>query len=771
MLKSLAPGLLLLTFFLLVSVSANDNGFSKCNCDEEDSLWSIDTILECQRMGDFLIAIAYFSVPIELLYFISCSNVPFKWVLFELIAFIILCGMTHLLNGWTYGPHSFHLMRAVTVFKFLTALVSTTTAITLISMIPLLFKVKIREFMLKKKTWDLGREVGMIMKQREAGLHVRMLIREIRKSLDRNTIMYTTLVELSKTLGLQNCAVWMPNEIRTEMHLTHELHEGDYSELDICSIPTSDPDVAMIKGCNGVNILSFESPLVTASYGESSEPGPVAAIRMPILRVCNFKGGTPEMIQTCYAILVLVLPSSQPRSWSNQELEIIKVVADQVAVALSHAAVLEESQLMREKLEEQNRALQQEKVSAMMASQARNAFQKVMSDGMKRPMHSILGLVSMLQDGSLSNEQQILVDTMMKASNVLSVLIDDVMEISTKDSGRFGIETKSFGLHSMITEAACLAKCLCIYKGFGFSLEVDKSLPDHVMGDERRIFQVILHMVGNLLDGNSKGGSVLLRVVVDNGSQQRNDQRWAKWRQSKPSDGEITIKLKIGITSGGSEFGASTLGMHLGGRRYTSEGFEQGLSFTVCKNLVQMMQGNIWVVPNNQGFVKNMGLILRFQLRSSIALSISEPGDSCEHHPHSNSLFRGWQVVLVESDDLNRSVTKRMLEKLGCSVLPLSSGYECLSAIGLTASSFQVVLLDLHLPDLDGFEVAAKIRKFRSRNWPLIFAMTSSGDKALWKTCMQTGMNGVIKKPITLQGIANELKRVVVQANKSHGII
>jgi ethylene receptor len=246
MLKALAPGLLLI-FLFLISASANDNEFSRCNCEDEGSLWSIDSILESQRVSDFLIAVAYFSIPIELLYFVSCSNVPFKWVLFEFIAFIVLCGLTHLINGMTYGPHTFQLMLALTVFKILTALVSCATAITLFTLIPLLLKVKVREFMLKKKAWDLGREVGIIMKQKEAGLHVRMLTQEIRKSLDRHTILYTTLVELSKTLGLQNCAVWMPNEIRTQMDLTHELNRGNYLSSDNLSIPITDPDVVRIK--------------------------------------------------------------------------------------------------------------------------------------------------------------------------------------------------------------------------------------------------------------------------------------------------------------------------------------------------------------------------------------------------------------------------------------------------------------------------------------------------------------------------------------------
>lgn len=111
----------------------------------------------------------------------------------------------------------------------------------------------------------------------------------------------------------------------------------------------------------------------------------------------------------------------------------IKVVADQVAVALSHAAVLEESQLMREKLEEQNQVLQQAKRDAMMASRARNSFQKVMNDGMRKPMHTILGLLSLLREGrSLSPEQRTIVDSMARTGNVLSILINDAMDIREK---------------------------------------------------------------------------------------------------------------------------------------------------------------------------------------------------------------------------------------------------------------------------------------------------------------------------------------------------
>ena len=150
---------------------------------------------------------------------------------------------------------------------------------------------------------------------------------------------------------------------------------------------------------------------------------------------------TPELIDTRYAILVLVIPSAND-DWSHNEMERVEVVVDQVIVALSHATVLEE--LMREKLEARNGLLQQAKENAVKASQARNSFQKVMNNGMRRPMHSILGLLSILQDENTSTNQKIIIDTMVRMSTVLLNLINDAMDIPDKDEGRFPVKMMSF---------------------------------------------------------------------------------------------------------------------------------------------------------------------------------------------------------------------------------------------------------------------------------------------------------------------------------------
>ncbi|KAJ0079521.1 hypothetical protein Patl1_23204 [Pistacia atlantica] len=618
-------------------------------------------------------------------------------------------------------------MLFLTIAKFLTALVSCATAITLLTLIPLLLKWKVRELFLKQNVMELGQEVGMMMKQKEASWHVRMLTREIRKSLDKHTILYTTLVELSQTLDLHNCAVWMPSENRTEMNLTHELKARSSNNFHL-SIPINDPDVLKITESKGVCILRPDSALGLASRGGSDDSGAVAAIRMPMLCVSNFKGGTPEFVDTCYTILVLVLPSADSRVWSIEEMEIVEVVADQVAVALSHAAVLEESQLMREKLGEQNRALQQAKENAMMASQARISFQKVMSRGMRRPMYSILGLLSMFHNDNMSFEQKIIVETLVKTSNVLSTLINDVMDISAKDDGRFPIEMRPFRLHSMLKEASCLFRCLSVYKGFGFGLDVQSSLPDQ------------------------------------SGSQDKNEKMLVMRRPSVP-DSYVYIKFELEIKEVNSQSDGSNSTKLLPGWGQNSNEVKEGLSFNMCKKLVKMMQGNLWISSNPQGFAQRMTLVLRFQIQPSFGRSIITHGNSSEQS-NSYPQFKGLRLVLADDDDVNRTVTKRLLEMLGCEVIAVSSGFECLSALTVAENSFRIVVLDLHMPEMDGFEVAMRIRKFRSHMWPLIIALTASAEDNVWERCLQAGMNGLIRKPVLLRGMADELRRVLQQAGE-----
>ena len=192
-----------------------------------------------------------------------------------------------------------------------------------------------------------------------------------------------------------------------------------------------------------------------------------------------------------------------------------------------------------------------------------------------------------MQDDNLKSEQKLIVNSMLRTSTVLSNLINDAMDYSTRDDGRFPLEMKPFGLHAMVKEAACLAKCMCVYRVIGFVVDVDKSLPDNVIGDEKRVFQVILHMVGNAINGNHGGGVLVFRVFAETGSQGRNDQGWTTWRPSS-SGGDVNIRFEIGINNGDPELESSVPSGQLAGTNRMSDKVEERLSFSICKRIIQV---------------------------------------------------------------------------------------------------------------------------------------------------------------------------------------
>ena len=177
-----------------------------------------------------------------------------------------------------------------------------------------------------------------------------------------------------------------------------------------------------------------------------------------------------------------------------------------------------------------------------------------------------------------------------------------------------------------------------------------------------------------------------------------------------------------------------------------------------------MMQGNIWISSNPQGLAQGMTLVLKFQIQPSLGRSVYGIGNSSEQ-PNSNSIFRGLRVLLDDDDNVNRTVTKKLLERLGCQVSAVSSGFECLTALTHSKAAFHIILMHLQMLEMVGFEVAKRIQKFQSRSWPLIIALTASADEHLWKKCLQAGMNGIIRKPVLLQGMADELRRLLKRAN------
>ena len=299
------------------------------SCDCIETQWHDELLVKYQYISDFLIALAYFSIPLELIYFVQKSAFfPYRWVLMQFGAFIVLCGATHFISLWTFSMHSKAVAVVMTVAKIACAIVSCATALMLVHIIPDLLSVKTRELFLKNKAEELDREMGLILTQEETGRYVRMLTHEIRSTLDRHTILKTTLVELGRTLGLEECALWMPSRTGMNLQLTHTLN----SQIQGSTVPLSDSIVNEVFNNARAMRIPYTCPLarfrpLVGRY----VPPEVVAVRVPLLHLSNFQiNDWPDLSAKSYAIMVLILPTDGARKWRDYELELVDVVADQV---------------------------------------------------------------------------------------------------------------------------------------------------------------------------------------------------------------------------------------------------------------------------------------------------------------------------------------------------------------------------------------------------------------------------------------------------------
>ncbi|KAJ4847170.1 mitochondrial 2-enoyl thioester reductase [Turnera subulata] len=504
----------------LASVSINSTASTypftwhvqSCNCIEPQ--WPAEELLmKYQYISDFFIALAYFSIPLELIYFVKKSAVfPYRWVLVQFGAFIVLCGATHLINLWTFSMHSRTVAIVMTVAKVLTAVVSCATALMLVHIIPDLLSVKTRELFLKNKAAELDREMGLIRTQEETGRHVRMLTHEIRSTLDRHTILRTTLVELGRTLALEECALWMPTRTGLELQLSYTLRQQNPVGY---TVPIQLPVINQVFSTNRAVKISPNCPVARLRpLAGKYMPGEVVAIRVPLLHLSNFQiNDWPELSTRRYALMVLMLPSDSARQWHFHELELVEVVADQVAVALSHAAILEESMRARDLLMEQNVALDLARREAETAIRARNDFLAVMNHEMRTPMHAVIALSSLLQETELTPEQRLMVETILKSSNLLATLINDVLDLSRLEDGSLQLDVGTFNLHAVFREVLNLIKPIASVKKLLVVLNLAPDLPEFAVGDEKRLMQIILNVVGNAVKF-SKEGSVSITAIL-----------------------------------------------------------------------------------------------------------------------------------------------------------------------------------------------------------------------------------------------------------------
>lgn len=435
--------------------------------------------------------------------------------------------------------------------------------------------------------------------------------------------------------------------------------------------------------------------------------------------------------------------------WTHRTVALVQVDAPGHSLLLS---MVEDITVQRET----EQKLLDAKEAAEQASRAKSAFVANMSHEVRTPMNAVLGFLDILADSGLNVEQRTLLEKVQKASRALLRILNDILDFSKLDAGAVELELAPFTLDEVLRDATELMAPSASIKGLELALDVQPGLPQHYRGDALRLGQILLNLLGNAIKFTQQG-SVRLAVRA----------------LGQAVDSQARLRFEVADTGIGMRpeqvdhlFQPFTQADDSTTRRFGGT----GLGLTIVKRLVELMGGEIGVQSElGQGTTFWFTVSLAADVHAIAGLAGQQqpergrPAGGRENMRQLEYLLkraepiRGARLLLVEDNLTNQEIALSLLGKMGLQVTVASHGREALDQ--LAAVRFDLVLMDLQMPVMDGFEATVAIRAIDwGRQLPII-AMTAAAFADDRRRVLEAGMNDFVSKPVDSQQLLDVLLR------------
>ena len=402
-------------------------------------------------------------------------------------------------------------------------------------------------------------------------------------------------------------------------------------------------------------------------------------------------------------------------------------------------------------MEQEARTLTEARIAAEDASRAKSDFLSNMSHEFRTPMNAVLGLLRRTLATRLDVRQRDLLTNALGAAGALTNLLDDLLDLSTIESGLFVVERRPFSLDVVLDGASNVIAPICRQKGLEFRIRRAADVPDALVGDPVRLGQVLTNLLGNAVKFTERGGVSLLCECA-------------------PADASDRVNLRFVVIDTGIGMNDSTVEQLF--RTFVQADSSStrrhggiGLGLSITRQLLHRMDGRI-DVASAPGLGATFTVTIGFgradasQLAAPVAAALPPA-------PPRETVLAGRRVLLVEDNPLNQLVAAEMLRDKGVLVDLARDGAEALQR--LAATEYDAVLMDVQMPVMDGYEATRELRRNpRLAQLPVI-ALTANAMIGDRERCLAAGMNDYLAKPVAPEALYAALRSQLARATVSSG--
>ena len=427
----------------------------------------------------------------------------------------------------------------------------------------------------------------------------------------------------------------------------------------------------------------------------------------------HVNGNTPVIFVTSMNDLSLAVEAMKRGAYDylvkDLERNYLRILPHAIQKALAHRKVEKELQLSQQKLTESLKIKEQ--------------FLANISHEIRTPLNGIIGFIQLMEESRLSDEQKEYIRVIKTSGETLMVIINDILDFTRNKNGKIIFEKINFNLGELLANVSALLTTRVREKGLKYSCEMGSDVPAFVVGDPTRLTQVLLNLIGNSAKFTERG-SIQLKV-----------------KKALQEQQQVILEFSVcdtGIGIPGEKLSTIFEEFMQASNDTTRKYGGSGLGLAIVKQLVEMQQGSISV----QSAVGE-GTTFSFQL----AFGIGKADEAVPLTVNDIPRLDGTRVLVVEDNTVNQMLAEKHLLSWRCQVMLAENGREALQK--LQEHEFDLVLMDLQLPEMDGYEAANWIRKnFHGpkSNIPII-AVTAHATAEDREKCLEAGMDAYVSKP------------------------